>query len=128
MSSSPSYVSGSAPNHFPSHQYYPLVYQFSWNINSNLYSGRNLSYILLTFTGGIRWLEDAWFYYAPSVINPTGSTKIGYNALTSNWYVNITGVQDSSFSSSHNWYLKVRLYASNNNYVTYSSYLYNYNG
>ena len=128
ISSSPSYVSGSAPNHFPSHPYYPLAYEFSWSVNNNSYPGRNLSYILLTFTSGIRWLEEAWFYYAPGVINPAGKAVIGFNSGSSQWYVNITGVQDSSFSSSNNWCLKIRLYANNDNAVSYSSSLYNYNG
>ena len=128
VSSSPSYISGSAPYHYPSHQYYPLIYQFDWNLVSSSYTNRNMSYILLTFTAGIRWIDDAWFYYAPSVINPVGSAKVGYNTATSQWYINITGVQDSAFSASNNWYLKVKLYCTNSNSVTYSSSLYNYNG
>jgi hypothetical protein len=62
------------------------------------------------------------------VINPAGLATVGYNTASSQWYVNITGVQDSSFSASNNWYLKVRLYANNNNYVSYNSQVFNYNG
>jgi hypothetical protein len=87
-----------------------------------------MSYIILYFTGGVRSVEAAWFSFYPGVINPTGSPKIGYNSANSRWYVNVTGVQASTFSSTYNWYLRVRLYASNSNYITYTSNMYNYNG
>lgn len=122
------YVSASAPVHNPSHQYYPITYEINWNLVSSTYPSRNISYIMLIFTGGVRWIDTAWFRYAPGVINPSGSPKVGYSTTSSQWYINITGVQDSSLSSSYNWYLRVRLFANNNNYVSYSSYVYNYNG
>ena len=53
---------------------------------------------------------------------------VGYDSGISQWYIKITGVQDSHFSASNNWYLRVRLYANNNNRVYYTSYIYNYNG
>lgn len=126
--SSPSYISASKPYHYPSHQYYPLIYEFNWNYDYSSYNNRNLSYIILYFTAGVRWVEAAWFRYGPGVINTVGSAEVGYNSTNSLWYVNITGLQDSSFSASNNWYLRVRFYATTSNYVTYSSYLYNYNG
>jgi hypothetical protein len=51
-----SYVSGSKPSHKSSHQYFPLTYEISWNLNSNSYTGRNISHIMLYFTSGVRWV------------------------------------------------------------------------
>lgn len=76
----------------------------------------------------MRWIDTAWLRYQPGVVNLAGSPKIGFNTGNSRWFVNITGVQDSSFSASYDWYLRVRLYPNNNNLITYTSILYNYNG
>ena len=124
---SANYVSESKPNHYPSHQYYPLTYEFYHNIGANSYSGRNISYIIVYFTSGVRWVESAWMRYYSSVINRVGCVKVGV-AANGQWYFNITGVQDSHFSASNHWYTRVRLYANNNNRVYYTSYVYNYNG
>lgn len=123
-----SYIAPSKPAHYYSHQYYPLTYEFNWNLNANSYNNRNLSYIILYFTGGVRWIDSAWFRYHSGSINALGSAQIGFDSGNSQWFINITGVQDSVFQASYNWYLRVRLYATNANYVSYSSYLYNYNG
>lgn len=123
-----SYVSGSKPAHHYSHQYYPLTYEFYWDVKANSYNGRNISYILLEFTNGVRWIDAAWFRYYSSVINKVGSAAVGFNSNNNRWYVNITGVQDSHFSASNHWYLRVRLYANNNNRIYYTSHVYNYNG
>ena len=128
VDNSPGYVAGSKPYHYPSHQYYPLTYEFYHNIGANSYSGRNISHIIVYFTSGIKSLEHAWMRYYSSVINKAGSVKIGYDTSRSQWYYNITGVKDSHFSASNHWYIRVRFYANNNNRVYYTSYVYNYNG
>ena len=76
----------------------------------------------------MRWVESAWFRYYSSVINKVGSARVGFDTSNSQWYANITGVQDSHFSASNHWYMRVRLQANNNNRVYYTSYVYNYNG
>lgn len=52
--SSASVVSTSEAIRFNSHQYYPLTFEFNWNMDYNTYSNRNMSYIILYFTGGVR--------------------------------------------------------------------------
>jgi hypothetical protein len=86
-----------------------------------------MSYIILYFTAGVRYIEAAWFRYT-SVINPIGSPKIGYNSGNSQWYINFTNIQTSTFATSSTWYLRVRLYATTSNYISYTSTMYNYNG
>ena len=53
---------------------------------------------------------------------------VGYNTNNNRWFVNITGIMDSSFVSSQHWYVRVRMLANNNNRVYYTSGVYNYNG
>jgi hypothetical protein len=120
-----------SPARYNSHSYFPMTYEFNWNLNSGSYSGRNISYIVMYFTSGIRALDSAWFRYAvsPYFINPVGQAKVGFDSGAGQWYVNITGVMDSTWSSTYNWYVRVRLFASGNgNYFYYTSYVYNYNG
>lgn len=121
------FQSQSNPHHYNSHQYYPLTYEFYFDVMANSYSGRNISHILFTFTSGVRWVEAAWLRYDPTVINPTGNTQIGIDS-SNQWYVKISGVQDSHFSASYHWYLRVRLYTNNNNRVYYNAQVFNYNG
>lgn len=125
--SAPTFITDSAAdNSWYSHQYYPLTYEWSWTLSASAYANRNLSYIILYFTQGVRYIESAWFRYPPSVINNIGSPKVGYSTANSQWYVNITNVQTSAFSVGNKWYLRIRLYATGS--INYNSYLYNYNG
>lgn len=129
VSSNPSSTESTANFHF--HSYFPITYEFSWNLAANSYSNRNISYIILYFTSGVRWLDTAWFRYSvsPYYTNAVGNAKVGYDTASSRWYVNITGVQDSVFSATYLWYVRVRLYASGNgNYIYYTSDIYNFNG
>ena len=80
------------------------------------------------FTSGVKSLDSAWMRYYSSVINKVGSVKIGVDPSNNQWYYNVTGVQDSHFSASNHWYVRVRLFANNNNRIYYTSYVYNYNG
>ena len=108
-----------------------MTYDFSWNLASSNYAGRNISYIIMYFTSGVRRVEAAWFRYAvsPSYLNAVGHAKVGYDTTVNQWYVNITGVMDSVWSSTYLWYARVRLYADGNgNYFYYTSYVYNFNG
>jgi len=116
---------------FNFHVAYPMTYDFTWSFNANSYPNRNISYLVLYFTSGISNIEAAWLRYgtSPSYFNALGCAKIGYDSGTNQYYVNITGISDSSFSVSYYWYLRVRLYVSgNSNYFYYTSYVYNYNG
>ena len=54
VDNSPGYVTGSKPYHFPSHQNYPLTYEFYHNIGANSYNNRNISYIIVYFTSGMK--------------------------------------------------------------------------
>lgn len=129
VGSNPSLIIGNANYGF--HQYFPMIYEFSLNPNSNSYTGRNISYIIIYFTSGVRLVEDAWFRYYPSpyFTNPNGKPVVGYDTVAGQWFVNITGFQDSYFSSTYNWYVRVRLYANgNSNYFYYTSTVYNFNG
>ncbi len=109
----------------------PVTYEFSWDFASNSYANKNISYIIMYFTSGVSRVDYAWFRYAPSpyFTNPNGNVKVGYNSGNSQWFINITGIKDSTFSSSNYWYVRVRLYINGNgNYFYYTSYAYNYNG
>ena len=77
------------------------------------------------FTSGVKSLDSAWMRYYSSVINKVGSVKIGVDPSNNQWYYNVTGVQDSHFSASNHWYVRVRLFANNNNRIYYTSYVYN---
>lgn len=127
-------VTGAAPlvdstANFNFQSAYPMTYDFTWSFGASNYNNRNISYIVLYFTSGISSIDAAWLRYgtSPSYFNAVGCTKIGYNSVNSQWYVNITGVSDSIFSTSYAWYVRVRLYANANNFY-YTSYVYNFNG
>lgn len=131
------FVITSTPNrvetsgHFSFHSYYPMNYDFSWNLASSNYAGRNISYIITYFTNGIRYIDYAysWYQVSPSYINKVGDVKVGYDTSASMWYMNITGVMDSIWSSTYLWYVRARLYASGNGgYFNYTTYIYNFNG
>jgi hypothetical protein len=129
VSGNPTSTEGTA--NFKFHSDFPMTYEFSWSPNANSYGSRNISYIILYFTSGVKWLDCAWFRYPPSpyFTNQVGNAKVGYDASANQWYVNITGVQDSYVSTSYDWSVRVRLYASGNgNYIYYTSYVYNFNG
>lgn len=129
VSSTPTRTESTASFNFHSH--YPLTYEFSWNLAASNYNNRNISHILLYFTSGVRAIDNAWFRYAvsPFFTNSVGNPKVGFDSSNSQWFVNITGVQDSIFSATYLWYVRVRLYASgNNNYIYYTSSIYNFNG
>lgn len=81
------------------------------------------------FTSGVRWIDCAWLKYtvSPYYTNTVGNAKVGYDTSVNQWYVNITGVQDSIFSATYLWYARVRLYG-NANYFYYTSKVYNFNG
>lgn len=116
---------------FNFHSYYPITYEVYWNLAASSYANRNISYIILYFTSGVRLLETAWFRYAtsPYYTNAVGNAKVGFDTSNSQWYVNITGVQDSITNAAYHWYVRVRLYASGNgNYIYYTSYVYNFDG
>ena len=66
--------------------------------------------------------------YYSSVINKVGNVKIGFDTSNNQWYYNVTGIQDSHFSASNHWYVRLRFYANNNNHIYYTSSVYNYNG
>ena len=51
ISSSASIIATSKPIRFYSHQYYPLTYEFNWNVASSTYNNRNMSHIILYLTG-----------------------------------------------------------------------------
>ena len=128
VSNPPSFVSMSDPPHNPSHTAYPLIYEFTWNIGANSYTNRNISYLTLYFTGGLNSVESAWFRYGSGgVINPIGSAVVNYDTSNSQWFVNVTNIQTSAFSTSYDWYLRVRLVPNGNNHVTYTSTVYNFN-
>lgn len=79
----------------------------------------------------MRAIDTAWFRYSvsPYYTNPVGHAKVGYDTSSSQWYVNITGIQDSVTSATYLWYVRVRLFASGNgNYIYYTSYVYNFDG
>jgi hypothetical protein len=116
---------------FNYHRFFPMTFDFSWNLASNSYTGRNISYIILHFTSGVRYVEDAWFRYAvsPFYTNALGYAKVGFDTTANQWYVNITGVMDSVWSSTFLWYVRVRLYANGNaNNFHYTSSVFNFNG
>ena len=108
-----------------------MTYEIHLNIGASSYSGRNISYVIIYFTSGVRWIDAAWMRYAvsPSYVNKVGNPKVGYDSSVSQWYVNITGITDSIVHSSYHWYFRVRLYANGNvNYIYYTASTYNYNG
>jgi len=74
-------------------------------------------------------IDEAWFRYdiSPYYINKVGYIKTGYDTTANRWYINITGVMDSIHQQSQHWYARVRLYA-NDNSISYTSYVYNFNG
>jgi len=106
-----------------------MTYDFHWNNIASSYSGRNLSYLIIYFTSGVSKIEAAWVRWgvSPYYFNPTAAATVGYSTSASQWYVNITGLSDSTYSVSYDWYLRVRLYV-NSNYFYFTSYVYNYNG
>lgn len=108
-----------------------MTYEISWNIGASSYLNRNISYAIIYFTSGVRWIDAAWIRYAvsPFYVNKVGNPKVGYNSSNSQWYVNVTGITDSLVSSTYNWYVRVRLYANGNgNYIYYTTSIYNFNG
>lgn len=117
--------------HFSFHSYYPMNYDFNWDLVSSNYAGRNISHILTYFTSGVRYVDAAWLRYqvSPSYTNTVGNVKVGYDTTAGKWYLNITGVMDSVWSATYLWYVRARIYASGNGgYFYYTSYVYNFNG
>jgi hypothetical protein len=117
--------------HYSFHSYQAMTFDFTWTIGASSYAGRNISYIIMYFTSGIRYVEDAKCKYSgsPFYFNPVCHAKAGYDTAAAKWFVNITGVMDSSWSTSYVWSAQVRLYANGNgNYFYYTSYVYNFNG
>lgn len=116
---------------FNFHSYFPMTYEIYWNLAANSYANRNISYAIIYFTSGVRWIDAAWIRYAisPSYVNKVGNAKVGYDSSNSQWYVNVTGIMDSLTSATYNWYVRVRLYANGNgNYFYYTTSIYNFNG
>jgi hypothetical protein len=129
VTSNPSKVE--TAGHFSFHSHYPMNYDFSWDLASSSYAGRNISHILTYFTNGIRYVDNAWLWYqvSPSYTNALGHVKVGYDTAAAKWYMNITGVMDSVWSSTYLWYVRARLYASGSGgYFNYTSSVYNFNG
>ena len=127
--STPTLKEGTANFNF--HSYFPMTYQIYWNLAASNYAGRNISYAIIYFTSGVRWIDTAWMEYAvsPSYVNKVGNAKVGYDSSNSQWYVNVTGIMDSITSASYHWYVRVRLYANGNgNYFYYTTSVYNFNG
>jgi hypothetical protein len=108
-----------------------MTYEIYWNIAASSYTGRNISYAIIYFTSGVRWIDTAWMRYStwPNYVNKVGNAKVGYDSSNSQWYVNVTGIMDSYTDASYHWFFRVRLYANGNgNYFYYTSSVYNFNG
>jgi hypothetical protein len=116
-----------SPRSFSSHLNYPLTYDIYINPSYSSYTGRNLSYIVIFFTSGIKSIEQAYFRYSisPNYFNTLASPKFGLSG--GQWFINITGVSDSIISSTYLWYVRVRLYASSTSFG-YTASTYNFNG
>jgi len=117
------------PTYVHTHLNYPLTYDFHWTPSSNSYANRNISYIIVYFTGGVRLVEEASLRYPPSpnYINKVGYVKHGYDTSVNRWYLNISGIMNSITTANEKWYARVRLYADSTN-ISYTSQIFNFNG
>lgn len=115
------------PYSYNFHNNYPMTYDFSLTPNANSYTGRNLSYTIMYFTGGVSNVQSAYVRWgnSPYYFNTLSAAKIGFS--NSQWFVNITGMSDASYQTGYSWYLRTRFFASANT-ISYSMMTYNFNG
>ena len=109
------------------HTNYPITYDIGYSFSLNSFANRELDYTLLKFTSGVREIEEAYVRRAnsPYIVNSVLDIKIlkegGY------WYLKISGMDDNYYSTSYNWYIRMRFYP-NANTLSYVSTTYAKNG
>jgi hypothetical protein len=112
----------------PFSPYYAMTYDFSLGTGLNSYPNRQLSYTIVTFTSGVSYIEWAHARYqaSPFYFNSYTQVIFGKNAANQ-YYLNISGMSDSAYSTSSAWYIRTRLYCTANT-IYYTSKTYGLNG
>ena len=110
------------------HQDYPMTYDITYSSTISSFSGRDLDYTILKFTSGVASIEEVYARYqaSPNIINPLLSVKI-FKDSDNDWCLKIKGLDDSLFSSSNSWFIRMRFYP-NANTLAYQSKTYATNG
>jgi hypothetical protein len=110
------------------HDEYPLTYRFSFTTSRNEFNNRQLSYTIVTFTTGVTWIDwvHSGWNVSPNYFNSMLQVTIGRNA-NSKYFLNISGMSDSSYWNSYNWYFEMR-FSTNSDSISYTSETYNLNG
>ena len=116
------------PKSYSYHQNYPMTYDIEYFSSKSSYSGRKLDHTILKFTAGVKSIEEAYVRYqqSPYIVNPLLDIKI-FKDNSNYWCLKITGLDDSIYSPSYEWYIRMRFYP-NANTLSYVSSTYNLNG
>lgn len=105
-----------------------MTYDISYTFTVSSFTNRELDYTLLRFTSGIQSIERAYIRYSasPYIVNPVLQVKILKDS-SNYWCLKITGMKDSTYSSSRSWIIRMRFYP-NGNTMSYTSTTYAKNG
>jgi hypothetical protein len=126
INASPSLIDSTKSYYF--HEEYPLTYRFSFATSRNEFNNRQLSYTIVTFTSGITWIDwvHAGWTATPNYFNSLLQVTTGRNAANK-YFLNISGMSESSYHSSYNWYFEMRFFTTSDT-ISYTSETYNLNG
>ena len=126
INTSPSLIDTTKSYYF--HEEYPLTYRFTFSTSRNEFNNRQLSYTIVTFTSGVTaidWVHGGW-NVSPNYFNSMLQITIGKN-INNKYFLNISGMSDSAYSSSQNWYFETRFFTVSDT-ISYTSETYNMNG
>lgn len=110
------------------HSSFLVTYDFTFSFSTNDFATRKVTYCIVQFTAGVGQIDAAYPWVtgiSPYYINNVGNVNYYYSG--GYWTLKITGITDSTISTSQNWVIRLRFYPTGGT-ITYVSTAYCQNG